>query len=275
MGEIQSASPLVAGELPVKKSKYVDLAAISSRERGKGLFATVFVEGIPPILYFVAPFPIAVLLVIFWIRGDIGLGMTFFGVSGMVAFDLCIFPSFLRKFRDPVGFACTHCDKHVSTDPLWVCGYCNTVHGSRGQLNSIERPCSMCKRLPKGYRCYHCGKTVCLDASCDEQNPAYAKNAKYPSNEELLAASRAEAATINPVEKSKTSAESTIEKMIAEKVAFSMITEKICELRDMAIKQINAAELDPDTKKTRIDFEKQWAKTKLESIKMQTIRGSK
>ncbi|MGA2439938.1 MAG: hypothetical protein ABSH08_03200 [Tepidisphaeraceae bacterium] len=170
-------------------------------------------------------------------------------------------------FKPLEGFDCPHpnCKKYIAADELWICGHCDS-------LNTPERPekdkegssfkhwltqgCCKCSYQPSSFICPHCGETIFLDEKRDGQHPSRAAGKKYP------VAERAD------------DWKAQIERMIAEKTAFSTITQKVCELRDAELRRIEQDQtIDQPTKNQLIEYEKQWANKKLRDLKMGVVNS--
>jgi hypothetical protein len=179
----------------------------------------------------------------------------------------CLLPLLAPK-SPIVGFDCLNdkCRKYIAADDTWICGHCDFLNKPEGikaiggamAKRWLTQKCSKCSRMPSSYLCHHCGEIIFLSPKCDGQHPARAAEKKYPA-----------AKTVD----AETDWKAQIEKMIAEKMAFSTITQKVCELRDAELKRIEEDQtIDRLTKGQLLEFEKQWANKKLQDLKMRVVK---
>jgi len=177
-----------------------------------------------------------------------------------------------NSFLQPVaGFDCSNdkCRKYIAADDPWICGHCDflnrpeRIDGSimePGFKNWLTQECSKCSHRPSSYLCHHCGEIIFLTTRRDGQHPARAAEKTYPEPKK--------------VEVVVDDGKAQIDKMIAEKMTFTSITQKVCELRDAALKRIDEdSSIDIETKKQLTEFEKQWANKKLQEIKMRVVKS--
>ncbi len=184
-------------------------------------------------------------------------------------------------FEPVAGFDCTHenCRKYIATYDPWICGHCDAVNtparkktgvADSGVANWLAQACHKCSYPPLSYLCHHCGEIIFLTSERIGQHPARAANKIYlqPTPPRIR-----EIQQVSPMDEWKMQTESQIEAMIAEKLAFSTITQKVCGLRDAEIRRIDDDQtIDMFTKNQLKEFEKQWANKKLLDLKTRAAK---
>jgi hypothetical protein len=160
------------------------------------------------------------------------------------------------------------CRKYIAADDPWICGHCDFFNrperietsGSNVYKYWLTQKCSKCSNLPSSYLCHHCGEIIYLTAERNGQHPARAAEKQYPEAKKAVVV--------------EDDWKTQIERMIAEKRAFSTITQKVCELRDAELRRIEQDEtIDRLTKSQLIEYEKQWANKKLQELKMRVVKS--
>jgi hypothetical protein len=199
-------------------------------------------------------------------------GLALLCLSTLLCFAVVFYSvfTFSNLFEPVDGFDCPHqkCEKYIAADDPWICGHCDSLNtperpekGTKGSsfAHWLTQYCCKCSYQPSSYLCHHCGEMIFLDEERDGQHPARAADKKYPAAEKVDAPDDWKA---------------QIERMVTEKMAFSTITQKVCELRDAELKRIEADQnIDRPTKSQLIEFEKQWANKKLQEIKMRVVKS--
>ena len=92
-------------------------------------------------------------------------------VAGLAAY--CV--HFLFLDQQVVHVKCPSCDKFVSADTPWLCGYGVNGHLCKNEdavQFSFLNKCGTCRKKPKAYKCHHCGRLIYL--SLDRQQTQYA-----------------------------------------------------------------------------------------------------
>jgi hypothetical protein len=71
-------------------------------------------------------------------------------------------------------FFCDECDRHISSQEHWVCGYCGKLHDRDWGFRSCSffESCLRCGKSPKAYRCQHCGDNFFLNGDREHGHPA-------------------------------------------------------------------------------------------------------
>jgi hypothetical protein len=223
----------------------------------------------------------ATLIALLCIAGAIAIAFTASPISGwncvlmwsltVVVIIICLVgvPLLSSLYQPIVGFDCLNeqCRKYIAADDPWICGHCDLLHKPErikktigyDFKNCLTEECSKCSRLPSSYLCHHCGEIIFLSSERNGQHPARAAEKKYPEAKKVAVEDDWKA---------------QIERMIAEKMAFSTITQKVCELRDAELKRIEEDQtIDRPTKGQLIEFEKQWANKKLQELKMRVVKS--
>jgi len=62
-----------------------------------------------------------------------------------------------------LNYFCPRCGKHIASNILWRCGYCDAENVGERRVYSFLFQCERCGASPKSYRCHHCRKLIFLD----------------------------------------------------------------------------------------------------------------
>lgn len=102
--------------------------------------------------------------------------LPFGGITILALIGVFYYVFFYVLEKRAVGITCSKCEKYISTNTPWECGFCHQANRNIVQFPFVHQ-CEHCQAEPKAYQCHHCGKLIFLDADELAQNFARCLNA--------------------------------------------------------------------------------------------------
>src|ERR1017187_1359788 len=94
--------------------------------------------------------------------------------------SICASSYGINTMLRPPKLFCPGCDKFISGEFGWICGYCDTTNNNSRNAPPFLRACKTCKREPKAYVCPHCEQLNFLDGDEDGKHPAKVPGMEKP-----------------------------------------------------------------------------------------------